>query len=463
MEKIGSVSLTRSSNFEEGSSSSQNHVNNLEEEQRLMMFRSRYHRTVQAMPHPPVYPPGSRFLPTDLGCVRVHLRNKVEKNKSGFITTLDLYKDDPWLLDHVQNDLFPRGEWYYFTPRNKRGSSSCNRTVRGRGGGTWRSTSGKEAIFDKDDKVQGYKQSLVYNKTNVNGKIKPTGWNMTEYCLHEENQDDLVLCHVKGDIKKKGFTEEVKENNILSDQVQNPEEEEAGANGVEMRRTLQEDHQQQQQQEQDTLSVVSVPPPHDGGQGLGVETTQNNDHDLMLQEDHGDATQQQQQHPQEQDGPPVLFIPPDEYRNSEHLMTMQNNLMTTLLQLNHGEQQQQQEQDAPPVLVPPPPHEGRDSGFERMINNDNNFMTTMMLQEDHGDATLKQQLQEKVAPAVLVRPPHEGQDAVLEEMMNDENNFMPRWDEGQQYQFDDLDLYIDVDDLFNFPDLQENDGLVGRV
>ncbi|KAJ4892061.1 hypothetical protein Rs2_31809 [Raphanus sativus] len=129
---------------------------------------------------------------------------------------MDVYKDDPWLLDHVENDLFPRGEWYYFTPRNKRGASSCSRTVRGRGGGgTWKTTSVKEAIKDKNEKVEGYIQSLVYNKTNVNGEIKPTGWSMKEYCLHEKNEDDLVLCHLKGDLKKKGFVEEVKKDNIL--------------------------------------------------------------------------------------------------------------------------------------------------------------------------------------------------------------------------------------------------------
>ncbi|CAN6822940.1 unnamed protein product [Brassica oleracea] len=355
---------------EEGSSSSHSHVNNLQEQQRLMMLRSQgmpppppvnhmynleehqrrmlhYHR----MPHTDpssssintvkgrVYPPGSRFLPTNLGCVRVHLRNKVDKKKSGFITTLDLYKDDPWLLDHVQNDLFPRGEWYYFTPRNKRGASSCTRTVRGRGGGTWKSTSGKEPIKDKDEKVQGYKQSLVYNKTNVNGKIEPTGWNMTEYCLYEENQDDL-----------KGFAEEVKNNNILSKQVQDHVEE-AGANGVEMR-TLEEDHgdtTRQPQQQEKEAQVVYIPPHHEG-QGLGVE-----------QEDHGDATQQQQQ-----------------------------------------------EQDAPPVLV----------------------------------------------------PPHEGQEPVLEAMMNDENNFMTRGDEDQQCQWDDSDLYLDVDELFREEEIMPMDDIL---
>ncbi|KAF8104684.1 hypothetical protein N665_0170s0057 [Sinapis alba] len=309
------------------------------------------HTETSSCSNTPVYPPCSRFLPTDLGCVRVHLKNKVDKNKSGFITTLDLYENDPWLLDHVHNDLFPRGEWYYFTPRNKRGVSSSKRSVRGSEGGTWKSITTKEPICDKDKKVQGYMQNLVYNKTNANGDIKPTGWSMVEYCLHNKDiHDDLVLCH----IKKKGFAEEVT-NNILPNLVQDHEEE-AGANGVEIRTTLQEDHQRQQQQDQEAR---------------------------------------------------VVYIP----------------------------------------------HEGQDSGFERMMNNENNFMvTTMMLQEDHGDATQQQQQQEQDAPPVLVPPPppHEGQDAVLEEMMNNENNFMTSWDEDQQFQqWDDSDLYFDVDELLS--------------
>ncbi|CAN7103075.1 unnamed protein product [Brassica rapa subsp. narinosa] len=412
--------LGREEGFEEGSSSSSHsHVNNLQEKQRLMMLRS------QGMPRPPalnqhvnhmynleehqrrmlhyhrmphtdhpssssintvkarVYPPGSRFLPTNLGCLRVHLRNKVDKKKSGSITTLDLYEDDPWLLDHVQNDLFPRGEWYYFTPRNKRGATSCTRTVRGRGGGTWKTTSGKEPIKDKNNKVEGYVQSLVYNKTDVNGDTKPTGWNMKEYCLYKENQDDLVLCHLKGNLNKIGFAEEVKKNNILSNQVQ--EEQGAGANRVDEMRTLEEDHgeatQQQQEQDAPRVLVPPPPPPH--------EAT-----------DHGEATRQPQQ--QEQDAQ-VVYIPP--HHEGQGLGVEQE---------DHGDatQQQQQEQDAPPVLVPPPP------------------------------------------------PPHEGQDPVLEAMMNDENNFMTRGDEDQQNQWDDSDLYIDVDELFSEEEMMPMDDIL---
>ncbi|KAF8081523.1 hypothetical protein N665_0880s0002 [Sinapis alba] len=163
----------------------------------------------------PVYPPGSRFLPTELGLVRVHLRNMVTMNKTGFITTLNIYNDEPWLLNHINNDLFKRNEWYYFSPRNTRGVNSVNRTVPGRReseGGRWQRTSGQEAIMDKNNKVEGYKESFVYYK-KVKGKEDKTCWVMTEYSLLEGVHDDLVLCYIRGTIEKKVEPKQV-ENNI---------------------------------------------------------------------------------------------------------------------------------------------------------------------------------------------------------------------------------------------------------
>ncbi|KAG2296195.1 hypothetical protein Bca52824_042864 [Brassica carinata] len=88
---------------------------------------------------------------------------------------------------------------------------SVNWTVPGRReseGGRWKRTSGQEAIMDKTNKVEGYKESFVYYK-KLKGKEDKTGWG-----LH----DDLVLCYIRGKTEKK--------NNILSNQVQ---DEEAGA------------------------------------------------------------------------------------------------------------------------------------------------------------------------------------------------------------------------------------------
>ncbi|KAG2332353.1 hypothetical protein Bca4012_018067 [Brassica carinata] len=127
-------------------------------------------------------------------------------NKNGFITTLNVYNDEPWLLDHVNNDMFKRNEWYNFSPRNRRGARSVYRTVperRESEGGRWKSTSGQEAIMDKNIKVEGYKESFVYYK-KVMGKEDKTGWVMTEYSFQEGvHADDLVLCYIRGKIEKK--------------------------------------------------------------------------------------------------------------------------------------------------------------------------------------------------------------------------------------------------------------------
>lgn len=55
-----------------------------------------------------------------VGFGKAFLRNKVIMNKNGFITTLNAYNDEPWLLNHFNNVLF-KNEWCYFSQRNRRG------------------------------------------------------------------------------------------------------------------------------------------------------------------------------------------------------------------------------------------------------------------------------------------------------------------------------------------------------
>ncbi|RIA05819.1 hypothetical protein BRARA_K00499, partial [Brassica rapa] len=149
------------------------------------------------------YPRGSRFQPTELGLVKLHLKNKVEKNISGFIKTLNVYGDAPWLLHHDTNPLYSRNEWYYFVPRKIRGVRSVSRMVPSNGdslGGTWKSV-GKIIEIKKNDKeLMGYKRVLVF-KENVAGKLEKekTDWHMDEYSLHRNGDEfhDLVLCHVR--------------------------------------------------------------------------------------------------------------------------------------------------------------------------------------------------------------------------------------------------------------------------
>ncbi|ESQ52767.1 hypothetical protein EUTSA_v10017056mg [Eutrema salsugineum] len=215
---------------------------------------------------------GFRFRPTDLGLVRLHLRNMVVHGKSGCITTLDVYKDEPWLLDHVNNDLFYENQWYYFVPRPNLGGKKPKRTVPGRGeseGGTWRSVTSKKEIDDDNKKVEGYMQGFVYTK-QVNGIPVGTNWLMTEYSLHNDVHDDLVLCWIRYNTDKKPKPEVGDQaprlrNNVLPNQVREKEEEE---------------------EEEDDLT----------GFANGIE-------DMLLEGEHGDVTHEQQQ----QQDPPILL------------------------------------------------------------------------------------------------------------------------------------------------------------
>ncbi|XP_023645676.1 NAC domain-containing protein 6 [Capsella rubella] len=153
------------------------------------------------------HPVGLRFGPEDLGLVRLYLRNMVERKQSDFLTTLDVYQADPWLLPHVSNPLFKKKEWYYFVPRTKRHRNKPRRTVPPRGGsegGYWRSGVKKVDVVDENKFVMGHKQPLTYHSI-VHGKDVKTGWLMTEYLLPKPDNEfqDLVLCHIRDKTKTK--------------------------------------------------------------------------------------------------------------------------------------------------------------------------------------------------------------------------------------------------------------------
>ncbi|ESQ52779.1 hypothetical protein EUTSA_v10017733mg [Eutrema salsugineum] len=233
---------------------------------------------------------GFRFRPTDLGLVRLHLRNMVVHGKSGCITTLDVYKDEPWLLDHVNNDLFYENQWYYFVPRPNLGGKKPKRTVPGRGeseGGTWRSVTSKKEIDDDNKKVEGYMQGFVYTK-QVNGIPVGTNWLMTEYSLHNDVHDDLVLCWIRYNTDKKLKPEVGDQAPRLRNNVQVREDEEADltgfANVLEDMLVEGEEHGDitQQQQHQDPRIFPPLLQGHDSGSETPMMmTTQSDDNNNM--------------------------------------------------------------------------------------------------------------------------------------------------------------------------------------
>ncbi|EOA36642.1 hypothetical protein CARUB_v10011902mg, partial [Capsella rubella] len=136
-----------------------------------------------------------------------YLRRRIDTGKEGFIKDIKLYEYEPWLLPHVNNDLFGEKEWFYFVKRTLKAGKTPNRKVLGRGGsivGTWTTSGSKEAILGRNKVVIGHKAELSYYK-DVKGQVKgdSTGWCMTEYWLASKNDEfqELVLCYIRG--KKK--------------------------------------------------------------------------------------------------------------------------------------------------------------------------------------------------------------------------------------------------------------------
>ncbi|KAG5374770.1 hypothetical protein IGI04_039366 [Brassica rapa subsp. trilocularis] len=323
------------------------------------------------------YPRGSRFQPTELGLVKLHLKNKVEKNISGFIKTLNVYGDAPWLLHHDTNPLYSRNEWYYFVPRKIRGVRSVSRMVPSNGdslGGTWKSVGKKKDIKKNDKELMGYKTELVFKK-NVAGELEKekTDWHMDEYSLHRNGDEfhDLVLCHVRLLHSDETFKPHVpaahqvdhvkKDNNNNNDVVlPNQEQQEAGSamQGYEGGNVNQP--QQQPEEQEDSFILVHRHLRSNANQ------RQNLLEDVVYPNGRGDFNQHQQQQ-QDQEDSLNLLHPPFQtnvnqehyplgdiaYHNAEGDMTGYG-LMPSFNQGNDVNQQHEQQQDSPdPLLLPP--------------------------------------------------------------------------------------------------------------
>ncbi|CAA7044853.1 unnamed protein product [Microthlaspi erraticum] len=297
-----------------------------------------------------VYPIGAKFNPTDLGLVRLYLRNKVENKQSRFIIpTLNVYEAEPCHLRHVSNSLFKEKEWYYFVERTKRRGTTVNRTVPGKGeseGGTWKSTAKKTKIVDGDDKVIGYKQSLVFNK-KVKGKPVKTDWLMTEFSLHKEGVEfqNWVLCWIRDRQKKDeklNLVPQVENNNnniVLPDQEQ---QEDDFSNQLEMMLMKEEEHgDATQQQEEDTpipphpplqsndsnnfMMMSNLVPQVENNNNIVLPDQEQEEDDfgnqlekMMIEEEYGDVTRQQEE------DTPIPHPSPLQSNDSNNFMMMSN-------------------------------------------------------------------------------------------------------------------------------------------
>ncbi|CAN7064731.1 unnamed protein product, partial [Brassica rapa subsp. trilocularis] len=327
------------------------------------------------------YPRGSRFQPTELGLVKLHLKNKVEKNISGFIKTLNVYGDAPWLLHHDTNPLYSRNEWYYFVPRKIRGVRSVSRMVPSNGdslGGTWKSV-GKIIEIKKNDKeLMGYKRVLVFKKY-VAGKLEKekTDWHMDEYSLHRNGDEfhDLVLCHVrllhsderfKPHVPAAHQVDHVKNDNNNNNDVVLPNQEQQEA-GSAMQDCKGGDVNQQHEQQQDSPDPLLLPPLQQSNDNqerhplddIAFDDNLTIDIDELLKIlDEG----------KEQEDPPTL----QSNVNQEPCLSWDTNFAPSQVENNYNNNNT--------VL---PKQEQREGGFA------NHYDMTMMVEKEHGD--IKQQ------------------------------------------------------------------------
>ncbi|PKA47255.1 NAC transcription factor NAM-2 [Apostasia shenzhenica] len=155
-------------------------------------------------------PPGFRFHPTDQELISHYLKKKVTASlpsTSSIIADIDLYKFNPWELP--EKALFGEGEWFFFTPRDKKYPNGV-RPNRAAGSGYWKATGTDRPILAAGgSQCIGVKKALVFYIGRPPKGTK-TEWIMHEYrlldsmTLHAKKQhinsmrlDDWVLCRVR--------------------------------------------------------------------------------------------------------------------------------------------------------------------------------------------------------------------------------------------------------------------------
>ncbi|XP_077253192.1 NAC domain-containing protein 78-like isoform X2 [Tasmannia lanceolata] len=146
--------------------------------------------------------PGFRFHPTDQELVSYYLKRKVCGKPLRFdaISTVDIYKSEPWDLP-VQSRLKSRDlEWYFFGALDKKYGNG-SRTNRATEQGYWKTT-GKDRSVRRNARTVGMKKTLVFHIGRA-PRGDRTNWVMHEYRLEDEElgqagipQDAFVLCRI---------------------------------------------------------------------------------------------------------------------------------------------------------------------------------------------------------------------------------------------------------------------------
>ncbi|XVF58793.1 hypothetical protein PTKIN_Ptkin07bG0095100 [Pterospermum kingtungense] len=158
------------------------------------------------------FPAGFHFKPRDEELIVHYLRPKLFNKPlpPHKIKDVDLYHYNPETL--AANISYGEGEWYFFTPRDKKYKKG-SRPRRAAGDGYWKATGADRTIMSKGGGVEvGYRKALVFYRGKP-PKGDKTDWMMHEYRLkdpparlnkpfnsnsiHDDMRlDDWVLCKI---------------------------------------------------------------------------------------------------------------------------------------------------------------------------------------------------------------------------------------------------------------------------
>ncbi|KAF0892089.1 hypothetical protein E2562_013475 [Oryza meyeriana var. granulata] len=165
--------------------------------------------------------PGIRFIPSDIELIVDYLQPKLrgEQLPTNYVHVCDIYSDHPEKLTSQLGGSV-EGNWYIFSPRNRKYPNG-GRPRRETGNiGFWKSTTKKEPILgtpgeDGRTEVIGYKGCLTYHVSDGNNMPKKpkkematkTAWKMWEFVCTNSNRpptaeeepmrlNDWVLCKI---------------------------------------------------------------------------------------------------------------------------------------------------------------------------------------------------------------------------------------------------------------------------
>ncbi|KAL6329252.1 hypothetical protein AAG906_014864 [Vitis piasezkii] len=143
--------------------------------------------------------PGFRFHPTEEELVEFYLRRKVEGKRFNveLITSLDLYRYDPWELPALA--AIGEKEWFFYVPRDRkyRNGDRPNRVTTS---GYWKATGADRMIRTENFRPIGLKKTLVFYSGKAPKGIR-TSWIMNEYRLPQQETErsqkaEISLCRV---------------------------------------------------------------------------------------------------------------------------------------------------------------------------------------------------------------------------------------------------------------------------